>query len=93
MILRFTVPEAQQDLINVKRERITFRRGDWNRARVVEVEALQDEDESDDSAIISHTAEGSEFDGQSKNFVVVIDDDDKPGDPGQHEPGERGRGQ
>ena len=78
-VVQITVPEAQQDLINVNRERITFRRGDWNRTRIVEVEALQDEDQFDNSVIISHTAEGAEFDGLSENFVVVIDDDDKPG--------------
>ena len=37
-VVRFSVPEAQQGLVNVSRERITFRRGDWNKARVVEVE-------------------------------------------------------
>ncbi len=78
-VVQITVPEAQQDLINVNRERITFRRGDWNRTRIVEVEALQDDDQFDNSVIISHTAEGAEFDGLSENFVVVIEDDDKPG--------------
>ena len=78
-VVRFSVPEAQQGLVNVSRERITFRRGDWNRARVVEVEALQDEDQNNNSVIIGHTAEGAEFDGLSKNFAVVIEDDDKPG--------------
>ncbi len=78
-VVRFSVPEAQQGLVNVSRERITFRRGDWNKARVVEVEALQDEDQNNNSVIIGHTAEGAEFDGLSKNFAVVIEDDDKPG--------------
>ena len=78
-IVRFSVPEAQQDLVNVSRERITFRRGDWNRTRIVEVEALQDDDQFNDSVNIGHTAEGAEFDGLSKNFTVVIEDDDKPG--------------
>ena len=78
VIVRFS---EDSDLISVNRERITFRRGDWDKLRTNEVTAAHDDDMDDETITIVHTAEGdgSGYAGQTVNVVVTIKDDDTPG--------------
>ena len=68
------------DLISVNRERITFRGGDWSKARTNVITAGEDDDSMDTTAVITHTASaGGGYDGKMVVVQVTVDDNDKPG--------------
>ena len=68
------------ELISLNRERITFRRGDWHRARATEITAGTDENSADETVVITHTATaGGGYGGQMVVLQVTIDDTDKSG--------------
>ncbi len=56
---------------------LTFTTGNWQTAQTVSVSAGQDSDESDDSATLSHSASGGNYDGVTVASVTVsVTDDD-----------------
>ena len=76
-VVWFTV---QNDEITVAREKITFRRGDWNKPRTTLITAPEDEDNLDATILITHTATaGGGYEGQVEVLRVTIEDNDKPG--------------
>ena len=76
-VVWFTV---QSDEITVAREKITFRRGDWNKPRTTLITAPEDEDNLDATILITHTATaGGGYEGQVEVLRVTIEDNDKPG--------------
>ena len=76
-IVWFTV---QNDGITINRERITFRRGDWDKPRTTLITAPEDDDDVDATVLITHTATaGGGYDGQVEVLKVTIEDNDRPG--------------
>ena len=76
-VVWFTV---QSDEITVAREKITFRRGDWNKPRTTLITAPEDDDNLDATILITHTATaGGGYEGQVEVLRVTIEDNDKPG--------------
>ena len=77
-VVWFTV---QSDEITVAREKITFRRGDWDKPRTTLITAPEDDDDDlNETILITHTATaGGGYDGQVEVLRVTIEDNDKPG--------------
>ena len=76
-VVWFTV---QSDEITVAREKITFRRGDWDKPRTTLITAPEDDDDVDATVLITHTATaGGGYDGQVEVLLVTIEDNDKAG--------------
>ena len=58
---------------------LTFTASTWNTAQTVEVRAGQDDDASDDSATLTHTASGADYGSVSRNLPVTVTDDETAG--------------
>jgi len=57
---------------------LTFTSSNWNDTQMVRVRAAEDDDGVDDSAVLTNTASGAEYDGKSKEInVTVVDNDDQ----------------
>ena len=55
---------------------LTFTASTWNTAQTVTVKAGDDADGSDDTATLTHTAEGGEYAGVTADLAVTVDDDE-----------------
>ena len=64
------------DLTVVSGGSLTFTASTWNTAQTVEVRAGQDDDGSDDSATLTHTAAGADYGSVSRNLAVTVTDDE-----------------
>ena len=67
------------DLTVVNGGSLTFTDSTWNTAQTVEVRAGQDDDGSDDSATLSHTASGADYGSVTEDLPVTVTDDDTAG--------------
>ena len=67
------------DLTVVNGGSLTFTASTWNTAQTVEVRAGQDDDASDDSATLTHTASGADYGSVSRNLAVTVTDDETAG--------------
>ncbi|MBF2755164.1 MAG: hypothetical protein ISN29_07900, partial [Gammaproteobacteria bacterium AqS3] len=57
---------------------LDFTASSWSTAQRVTVRAIQDADATDDSATISLSASGGDYEGKAGSVSVTVDDDDKP---------------
>ena len=55
---------------------LTFTTSNWDTAQTVTVTGGQDDDGSDDSATLTHTAAGGNYEGVSSDLTVTVTDDD-----------------
>ena len=67
------------DLTVVNGGSLTFTDSTWNTAQTVEVRAGEDDDGSDDSATLSHTASGADYGSVTEDLPVTVTDDDSAG--------------
>ena len=56
---------------------LTFTTSNWNTAQTVTVKAGEDDDGSDDTVTLTHTAAGGDYAGASGDLKVTVDDDDR----------------
>ena len=56
---------------------LTFTTSNWDTAQTVTVKAGQDDDGSDDSVTLAHTAAGGNYAGASGDLTVTVADDDR----------------
>ncbi len=63
--------------VEVSPLRLMFGPDDWSAGQTVTVRALEDDDLSDGSATLSHTASGSGYDGVTAEVAVSVADDDE----------------
>ena len=57
-------------------DELTFTSSNWNTARTVTVKAAQDADAYGDTATLTHTASGGDYQGVVKELTVTVDDDE-----------------
>ena len=77
-----TVASSDEGAVTVTPASLTFTAGNWNTARAVTVEAVQDEDIADETATLTHVAAGGDtnYAGIAIDSVSVsVTDDDEPG--------------
>ncbi len=67
---------SDTDLI-LDRTSLTFSTTTWNTEQTVEVTAAHDDDASNDSATLTHTASGGDYGSVSKDLPVTVTDDDE----------------
>ena len=67
------------DLTVVNGGSLTFTASTWNTAQTVEVRAGEDDDGSNDSATLSHTASGADYGSVTEDLPVTVTDDDTAG--------------
>ncbi len=60
------------------KESLTFTSTTWNTAQAVAVTAEHDDDATNDSATLAHTASGGGYDSVTKDLPVTVTDDDTP---------------
>ena len=65
--------------LSVVENTLTFSRTSWNTAQPVEVTAGQDDDAVEDTATLTHTASGGDYNSVTKDLSVTVMDNDKPG--------------
>ena len=58
---------------------LTFTTTTWNTAQTVTVSAGQDADAVDDAATLTHTASGGDYEGETVDLPVTVDDDESVG--------------
>ena len=56
---------------------LTFTTSNWNTAQTVTVKAVQDDDGSDDSVTLTHTAAGGDYAGTKADMTVTVSDNDR----------------
>ncbi|MYF59161.1 MAG: hypothetical protein F4222_08850, partial [Gammaproteobacteria bacterium] len=66
---------ADTDL-TLDKDSLTFGPTDWNDPQTVTVSAGQDDDASDDTATLVHTASGADYDARTAEVAVTVEDDD-----------------
>ncbi|MYF57818.1 MAG: hypothetical protein F4222_02035 [Gammaproteobacteria bacterium] len=69
---------ADTDL-TLDRDSLTFRPADWNELQTVTASAGQDDDASDDTATLAHTASGGDYGSLTAEVTVTVEDDDDDG--------------
>ena len=70
---------AGTDLTVVNGGSLTFSASTWNTAQTVEVRADEDDDASDDSATLTHTASGADYGSVTEDLPVTVTDSDAAG--------------
>ena len=65
--------------LGVDKSRLTFTTSDWSTAQTVTVSAGQDDDAVGDSATLTHTASGADYESVSRDLAVTVTDDDTAG--------------
>ena len=65
--------------LSVTENTLTFSITDWNTAQPVEVTAGQDDDAVEDTATLTHTASGGDYNSVTKDLAVTVTDNDTPG--------------
>ena len=68
---------ASTDL-SVTESTLTFSTTNWNTAQTVEVTAGQDDDAVEDTATLTHTATGGDYNSVTKDLPVTVTDNDTP---------------
>ncbi|MDE2956459.1 MAG: hypothetical protein OXU68_05570, partial [Bacteroidota bacterium] len=58
---------------------LTFTTADYNTAQTVTVSAGEDDDATNDSAMLLHTASGGDYAGETASLAVTVDDDETAG--------------
>ena len=58
---------------------LTFTTSNWNTVQTVTVAAGQDGDAANDSETLTHTASGGDYEGQTADLPVTVDDDETVG--------------
>ena len=56
---------------------LTFTTSNWDTAQTVTVTGGQDDDGTDDSVTLTHTAAGGNYEGVSSDLTVTVTDDDR----------------
>ena len=74
-----TVGGATGTDLTVVNPSLTFTASTWNSAQTVEVRADEDDDGSDDSATLSHTASGADYGSVTEDLPVTVTDNDTAG--------------
>ena len=74
-----TVDGATGTDLTVVTPSLTFTSSDWDTAQTVEVRADQDDDGSDDSVTLSHTASGADYGSVTEDLPVTVTDNDSAG--------------
>ena len=64
--------------LSVTESTLTFSTTNWNTAQPVEVTAGQDDDAVEDTATLTHTAAGSDYNSVTKDLPVTVTDTDTP---------------
>ena len=67
------------DLTVVNGSSLTFTDSTWNTAQTVAVSAGEDDDGSNDSETLSHTAAGADYGSATRNLPVTVTDNDTAG--------------
>ena len=65
--------------LNVDESSLTFTTSDWGTAQTVTVSAGEDDDPSDDTATLTHTASGADYGMVTQDLAVTVTDDDTAG--------------
>ena len=65
--------------LSVDESSLTFTTSDWGTAQTVTVSAGEDDDASDDTATLTHTASGADYGSVSEDLAVTVTDDDTAG--------------
>ena len=65
--------------LSVTENTLTFSRTSWSTAQTVEVTAGQDDDAVEDTATLTHTATGGDYNSVAKDLPVTVTDNDTPG--------------
>ena len=63
--------------VGLDREVLTFAVSDWDEAQEVTVRAFEDDDAVDDSARLTHTASGGDYEGLTATVSVEVTDNDE----------------
>ena len=58
---------------------LTFTSSNWSTAQTVTVKAAQDDDAVNDKETLTHTGEGGDYDGLTRDLPVTVDDDEEAG--------------
>ena len=58
---------------------LTFTTSDWGTAQTVTVSAGEDDDASDDTATLTHTASGADYGMVTQDLAVTVTDDETVG--------------
>ena len=58
---------------------LTFTTANWGTAQTVTVTVAQDDDATDETAALTHTAAGGDYAGESEDLVVTVNDDESVG--------------
>ena len=74
-----TVGGATGTDLTVVKSSLTFTASTWNTAQTVEVRAGQDDDGSDDSETLTHTASGADYGSVTEDLPVTVTDNDTAG--------------
>ena len=61
---------------SVDESSLTFTTSDWGTAQTVTVSAGEDDDASDDTATLTHTASGADYGMVSEDLAVTVTDDE-----------------
>ena len=64
--------------LSVTENTLTFSTTNWNTAQPVEVTAGQDDDAVEDTATLTHTASGGDYNSVTKDLPVTVTDNDAP---------------
>ena len=64
--------------VSVDKTTLTFTTENWNTAQSVTVKAGQDDDGADDAVTLTHTATGGEYEGETADLAVTVDDYNPP---------------
>ena len=64
--------------LSVTENTLTFSATNWNTAQPVEVTAGQDDDAVEDTATLTHTASGGDYNSVTKDLPVTVTDNDTP---------------
>ena len=62
--------------VSLDKASLTFTTGNWDTAQTVTVKAVQDADGADDAVTLTHTATGGNYDGETADLAVTVDDDE-----------------
>ena len=58
---------------------LSFTAGNWDTPVTVTVAGAGDDDAGDESATLTHTASGADYEGETATLIVAVTDDDEPG--------------
>ena len=71
-----TVSSGDTGAVSVPSQALVFTTGNWSTARSVSVEGVDDDDAGDESVVVTLTASGGDYSGETASVSVSVDDDD-----------------